>query len=184
MTSDNSMNIQRKVIALLEQYQKDFPLRVTMPREEVRNHIGWSQFEFSAFINSLPPSIKLYGTGLKIKNWNPKLSEKNTKEFDLLKKELEINGLHVIKLNIDDELLGYLNATGQVINCGNGLILSAAQFAEVTNQITTYCKAKFSITLAEARDHLDTNRRIAQSILEELDKRKITKRNGDVRTLI
>ena len=184
MTSDNSMNIQRKVIALLEQYQKDFPLRVTMPREEVRNHIGWSQFEFSAFINSLPPSIKLHGTGLKIKNWNPKLSEKNTKEFDLLKKELEINGLHVIKLNIDDELLGYLNATGQVINCGNGLILSAAQFAEVTNQITTYCKANFSITLAEARDHLDTNRRIAQSILEELDKRKITKRNGDVRTLI
>ena len=62
--------------------------------------------------------------------------------------------------------------------------LSAAQFSEVTKKITAYCEANLSITLADARDHLATNRRIAQSLLEELDKRKITKRIGDVRTLL
>ena len=101
-----------------------------------------------------------------------------------MKEQFKIHGLHVIKIDINDELLGYLNAIGEVINCGNGLILSAAQFSEVTKKITAYCEANLSITLADARDHLATNRRIAQSLLEELDKRKITKRNGDVRTLL
>jgi len=184
ITSDNLLSIQRKIISLLEQYQKNYPLRVTMPREEIRNHVGWGQFEFSALINVLSPTIEFYGAGLKKKYWEPKLSEKNKKEIDLLNEQFEINGIHLIKSNINDELLRYLSGMGEVVNCGNGLILSASQFSEAINTITTYCKVNLSITLAEARDHLGTNRRIAQSILEELDKRQITKRNGDVRTLL
>ena len=178
------MSIQRKIKTLLEQYQEEYPLRITMPREEVRNHVGWEQSQFSALINTLPHTIELHGVGLKNQNWNPKLSEENKKEIDLLKEQFKIHGLHIIKIDINDELLGYLNAIGEVINCGNGLILSAAQFSEVTKKITAYCEANLSITLADARDHLATNRRIAQSLLEELDKRKITKRIGDVRTLL
>ena len=184
ITSDNLLSIQRKIKTLLEQYQEEYPLRITMPREEVRNHVGWEQSQFSALINTLPHTIELHGVGLKNQNWNPKLSEENKKEIDLLKEQFKIHGLHIIKIDINDELLGYLNAIGEVINCGNGLILSAAQFSEVTKKITAYCEANLSITLADARDHLATNRRIAQSLLEELDKRKITKRIGDVRTLL
>ena len=183
ITSDNLLSIQRKIISLLEQYQKDYPLRVAMPREEVRNHVGWGQLEFSALINTLSPIVEPHNTGLKNKHWEPQLNEKNKKEIDLLREQFEINGFHLIKININDELLRYLSATGEVVNCGNGLILSASQFSEAINTITTYCKVNLSITLAEARDRLGTNRRIAQSVLEELDKRQITKRNGDVRTL-
>ncbi|MBG92819.1 MAG: selenocysteine-specific translation elongation factor [Chloroflexi bacterium] len=184
ITSDNQLSIQRKIEALLEQYQKDYPLRMTMPREEIRNHVGLEQSPFSALIDTLHSSIEQHGTGLKKQIWEPQLSEENKKEFDLLKEQLKIHGIHIIKIDINHELLGYLSTIGEVINCGNGLILSASQFSEVIEKITSYCKINSSITLADARDHLRTNRRIAQSLLEELDRRKITKRNGDVRTLI
>ena len=39
------------------------------------------------------------------------------------------------------------------------------------------------LTLAEARDALDTNRRAAQAILEQLDRDGVTRRHGDARVL-
>ncbi|MFM7581199.1 MAG: SelB C-terminal domain-containing protein [Caldilinea sp.] len=45
-------------------------------------------------------------------------------------------------------------------------------------------QAKGSVTLAEVRDLLQTSRKYAQALLEEMDARRITQRVGEGRVLV
>lgn len=83
----------------------------------------------------------------------------------------------------DAELMEYLASQGVLVRLGNGVILRREEFAGMVDGVATYLSAHGSITLAEARDHLGTNRKVAQALLEELDARRVTRREGDVRVL-
>ena len=50
-------------------------------------------------------------------------------------------------------------------------------------KIVGHIKANGKITLAEARDLLNTSRKYAQPLMEYLDQEKITRRVGDERVL-
>jgi selenocysteine-specific elongation factor len=49
--------------------------------------------------------------------------------------------------------------------------------------LQTYLREHGSITLAQTRDLFDTSRKYAQAVLEEMDARRITRREGDTRVL-
>ena len=54
---------------------------------------------------------------------------------------------------------------------------------EAVERIRAYLQARGTISAAEARDWLGTNRKIAVAILEKMDALGITRRVGDVRVL-
>ena len=56
-------------------------------------------------------------------------------------------------------------------------------FAAATEKIITLAQANGAITLADVRDLLNTSRKYAQALLEELDSRRVTRRVGDERML-
>jgi len=49
--------------------------------------------------------------------------------------------------------------------------------------VREYIAAHGSMTLAEARDHFGASRRTVQAVLEEMDARRITRREGETRVL-
>jgi selenocysteine-specific elongation factor len=61
--------------------------------------------------------------------------------------------------------------------------MSAAAFAEGERTIRGLLAEGGELSLAEARDALGTNRRVAQAFLETLDARGVTRRQGEGRVL-
>ena len=45
-------------------------------------------------------------------------------------------------------------------------------------------RSRGRVTLAEARDRLGTGRRVAQALLETLDRHRVTRREGEGRVLV
>jgi selenocysteine-specific elongation factor len=50
-------------------------------------------------------------------------------------------------------------------------------------RVRAHITSEGTITIAQARDMFGTNRRYAQALLEEMDRRRITRRVGDGRVL-
>ena len=59
-----------------------------------------------------------------------------------------------------------------------------SSYEEAQNILIDYLNKNSSITVAEYRDVLNTNRKVALGLLEYFDQEKITKRDGDIRRLM
>jgi selenocysteine-specific elongation factor len=83
----------------------------------------------------------------------------------------------------DTELLESLVESGQLVRLGDGILFRQVDFDTMLAQVQTFVKQAGSITLAQTRDLFQTSRKYAQALLEELDARRITRREGDLRVL-
>ncbi len=82
----------------------------------------------------------------------------------------------------EEALLTSLIERGELVRMG-GVLFRTQDFALLTDKVTSYLERAGAITLAQTRDLLGTSRKYAQAALEELDARRITRRNGDERVL-
>jgi selenocysteine-specific elongation factor len=86
-------------------------------------------------------------------------------------------------LEENTELLDYLIEQGILVRLGGDVLLRVEDFSAMVQEITAHLRAQGTITLAEVRDRFQTSRKYAQAVLEEMDARRITRREGDVRVL-
>ncbi len=87
------------------------------------------------------------------------------------------------RLDHDEALLDMLVEQGALVRLGGGLLFRNEEFSAMLAQIQDHIQEHGSITLATTRDLFDTSRKYAQAILEEMDVRRLTRRDGDVRVL-
>ncbi|MCC6221957.1 MAG: selenocysteine-specific translation elongation factor [Thermoleophilia bacterium] len=99
-----------------------------------------------------------------------------------LETRLATGGLTPVQAE-DQELAVYLEREGRLVRLADGLVLSAAAFAEARRLVSEECETAGSITLARFRDLAGIGRRAAQLVLERLDADGVTRRAGDVRVL-
>ena len=78
-------------------------------------------------------------------------------------------------------LVKELEATGVLVRLGPELVMSAAAVAQAASLLRERYVAEGPFTAAQAKELLGTSRKFALPLLEELDRRGITRRSGDVR---
>ena len=83
----------------------------------------------------------------------------------------------------DDRLLEMLLEQGRLVRLPGGVLFLREEFERMVEGIQQFVQAHGTVTLAETRDLFDTSRKYAQAVLEELDARRITRREGDARVL-
>ena len=94
------------------------------------------------------------------------------------------NAIDTLKLlNGDEELLESLVERQVLARLPGTVYFRKEDFAAATEKIITLAQANGAITLADVRDLLNTSRKYAQALLEELDSRRVTRRVGDERML-
>jgi selenocysteine-specific elongation factor len=167
----------------LEAYHAAHPLRFAMPREEVRSRLRLGQREFNAILGALE-GLVARADGIAEAGWAPRPSPAQQRAIDEARTAIDAGGLQPPRLRLDPEVLAHLEGAGAVVDCGDGVMLSVAAFDEARRRIGALFAGRERISLAEARDALDTNRRAAQAILETFDRRGITRRVGDERVLV
>lgn len=83
----------------------------------------------------------------------------------------------------DQKALKFFIETGEVIQIDEANVLAAAAFERACSKVRLALKLKKSATTSELRQAIGTSRRIAMPVLEIMDKRGITIREGDLRRL-
>jgi selenocysteine-specific elongation factor len=81
------------------------------------------------------------------------------------------------------QALRFLLQTGEAVELGPDLVLSAAAYGSATSQIRRHLELHTSATASELRQLLHTSRRILIPLLERMDREGITRRDGDRRQL-
>ena len=83
----------------------------------------------------------------------------------------------------DAELLAYLFEQRLLVRLGGDVLLRSEEFDQMVKSIQMHLQTHGSIQLAEVRDLFATSRKYAQAVLEEMDARRITRREGEGRVL-
>jgi selenocysteine-specific elongation factor len=79
--------------------------------------------------------------------------------------------------------LRFLIDSGEAVELGPDLVLGAEAYATAVRRLTSHLRRQGAATVSELRPVLGTTRRILIPLLEHLDKRRVTLRQGDQRTL-
>ena len=185
VTADGLRRLGQQASRALERHERERPLRFTMPREDLRSRLGLPQREFGAVLEALalPPAgeLEVRGDGIARAGWEPALTAAQRRAVEETLTALTSGGVAPPRLNIDAELVAYLEGAGLAVNCGDGVLMASEAFDHAQRAALDLLRTAGAATLGELRDALGTNRRVAQAFLETLDRRGVTRREGDTR---
>lgn len=191
--------IKDKIVEELRKYHEKFPLRIGMSKEEIRSkYLNKAKARVAEmFIDDLIDKGHLVQVleNIKLKDFQIEYSieQENIKKdiINLLdsslflppKKEELLQSLGVSKMDFE-EVFNSLLTNGEIIRINDELFMLNKTLELASQKVVEFIKINETISIAQGRDLLATNRKVALGLLEYLDSMKITKRDGEKRTLI
>ncbi len=176
-------------------YHKRFPLRTGISKEEIRSKVlskakpRIADMIIQSFIES--GEINQSGDMLSLKDFSPSYTPGQEKVRDILLTKLKESEYlppkkEEISADVDmvDEVLSALIGSGEIVKINEEVFLSKSSYDKALDSLKKHIQANGSITIGEYRDLLQTNRKVGLGLLEYFDGLKITKRDGEKRTLI
>ncbi|HEY0738752.1 MAG TPA: selenocysteine-specific translation elongation factor [Herpetosiphonaceae bacterium] len=174
--------------ATLASYHKKWPLRLGMPREELKSKLGIASAR--AFDETLrraeqAAAIATTETLVRLQDWTPRLNQSQQRTVDALLRDFHAEPFAPPAKadweSVGPDLIGYLIDTNQLVRVSSEVLFDAAAFHKLVEWTVQTLDDQGEITVASLRDHFGTSRKYALAFLEYLDERKLTRRVGDVR---
>lgn len=184
------------IIKTLEIYHSNFPLRVGMSKEEIRNkHIKVAKPKLAEELMAymIENYVDQENNLIRIKDYKPAYTPelkdirekvlKELKDFNIPKKD-ELKSSLDVNLDKLEDVLNALIREKEIIKINEEIYIRTNLYNEALEKLVDFINSNGSIAAGEFRDLLNTNRRIAIGLLEYFDNNKITKRLEDKRILI
>jgi len=182
----------RAVQDQLDSYFRLYPLRVGLPKEEVRRKLAIGGREFTAMLVAAELAHELMVTRERVglPDRAVTLNSGQQKIADSLRKEIAGAGFNPLSApelrervtgRDTDEIILFLIEQGEAVRVGDDMIVGATVIEEAARRTREHLRSQGKITVAEFRDMLGTSRKYALPFLEWMDEQKITHRSGDER---
>jgi selenocysteine-specific elongation factor len=174
--------------ATLASYHKKWPLRLGMPREELKSRLGIASAR--AFDELIRRAVQAGSIGTRetlvwLHDWTPRLNQSQQRAVATLLHDFRTEPfMPPAKADwepLGSELIGYLIDSGQLVRVSPEVLFDAAAFHKLVEWTVQTLEAQGEVTVARLRDHFGTSRKYALAFLEYLDERKLTRRVGDIR---
>jgi selenocysteine-specific elongation factor len=178
--------LAREAAARLADYHREFPLRDGMPREELRSRLAIPPRALDDALAALAArgDITKRGVAIALPSHAPALTVEQQLAADTYLASLQATPFSPPTEGAPlADVLDYLEARGEVVRVGSGIVFTAPAYEQVVARIRERLLSDEPLTLAEVRDMFGTSRRYAQALLEHLDGQRITRRVGDARVL-
>lgn len=174
----------------LLRYHKAFPLRLGMPREQLKSQSGIETNLFNPFIAQLMEAGVLEGEGTEIhmKEHRVIFSDSQQARIDDLLKQFTAQPYAPPTYKqcleaVGEVLLTAMVESGQLIQLNENVLFIPGIFQEMKAAVITHIQENEKIALAELRDKFNTSRKYAVAVLDFLDQTGVTRRQGDYRIL-
>jgi selenocysteine-specific elongation factor len=178
------------IIALLKEYQSQFPLRRGMPREELKSRLQVSPKVFNLFIKKLAAQDQVTegGTWVSLPDHEIKFDEKQKASIKKMMDLCVANPysppiVKEMQAIVGEEVYTALLTQGELIQVSPEIAFRKNDFEMLEKEIRNYLEKNGKISVAEARDLFNTSRKYILPVLEYLDASGLTKRDGDFRKL-
>lgn len=190
-------NLKNKILEYIEQYHEKYPLSVGIKRSELKNRF-FENFSIKVYNIALEyfiekNIIEVSGEYISKKDFKIKLNKEQKKMKEDIFSYYKKNGFTPQKIEdtikiFKDEILfaeihSYMLYNSFLVELAEGNFMLKGFFLESEKKIKEYLEKNRRITLVEARDLLQINRKSILLILEKLDENGITKRVGEYREL-
>ena len=180
-----------KIMQLVESYHKAHPLRRGIPREELKSRLKLSARVFNTFINKLIANhiITDHGNSVAISQHEVTFNSGQRAKVKELMRSFEQNpfsppGVKELRQGeVGEEILNALLEMDQLIMVSPDVIFRRVDYDFMVLKISAQLAENGTITLADVRDLFNTSRKYAQALMEHLDAKGITTRDGDFRKL-
>jgi selenocysteine-specific elongation factor len=190
VTQAGWQRLSDKLFEAVARYHQENPLRLGMPREEGRSRLKVSPAVLNALVEEAAQGGQLVAaeTTLRAPGHEIVLTPGQQTAVAHLLRQMTANGISSpsvkeCKTAVGDAVYYALLDLGQLRQLNDDVVYAAPQYAQFTQQITTYLQQHGTINAAQVRDLLGTSRKYAIALLEHLDDIKVTKRVGDDRVL-
>lgn len=170
----------------MNNYHNQFPLRLGMPKEELRNRLKIPSQNFPSILKRLTAENILTEEGpiVRLPSHEIKLTDKQQAKVDTLLKTLSADPFSPsIQSLPEPELVNVLIDKRLVVKISDNIIFTTSAYDEMVKRVIDHLNSNGKITVAEARDMFGTSRKYALALMEHLDEKKVTRRTGDERVL-
>ena len=185
-----------QMVVTITGYHRKYPLRSGYPKEDMRTRLfaDFNPRVFNALLRYLEETGRLVikNNLVSIPDWQVELGSKERRaissimqllqdkpfappEMDELARTAEITEAAL------GEVLAYLIEQDQVVKISEGLYFTRTAIEQGRQMLTEHFDREKELTLATARDILNTSRKFALPLIEYYDKVRFTRRVGDVR---
>jgi len=181
-----------EMVRLLGDYHRRFPLRRTMPREELRSRLNMDSrlFRWAVARAAAQGQMVEEPTGLRLPTHRVQFTAAQEANVQRLLQAHRSNPyapptgrLAGRDYGVDAEVLRVLVERGDLIDIGDDLFFLRPVYEEMVGRVVAWIEQKGSITVGQARDLFSTSRRYILALFDHLDAQQITQRVGDERVL-
>jgi selenocysteine-specific elongation factor len=174
-----------KLAAALRGYHRRYPLRVGMPREELRSRLKLSGDGLDAVLAraAAQGNAIIHDSSVGLPEHTPALAPDQERIVRRLLESYHAAPYSPPAPDVEPELLGWLLEQGQIIRVAPDVAFLPQTYAEMVGWVREQIGATGSLTVAQFRDRFGSSRKYALALLEHLDERRITRRQGDARVL-
>ncbi len=183
-----------KLRELMETYQEEYPLRAGISKEEARSRLfdGYSAKAYNALLGLLAEEDELTveENYLHTTSFTPQPDQEEQREIDRMREAFKEGGFlppdptEMIRGKREQECYLYLLGQKELVKVTEEIVFSAKAYEQAVGRITEFLKEHKSLTLADARDLLQSSRKYVLPLLEHLDEKKVTRRIEDKRVLV
>ncbi|MAT96337.1 MAG: selenocysteine-specific translation elongation factor [Anaerolineaceae bacterium] len=173
---------------LVADFHKNYPLRLGIPREELRSRLKLKANVFNPLMAQAAAENLLTeaGTLVHAPSHEVRFTAAQQEKIGTLLREfsrLGINSPSVkeSKTAVGEDVYFALIDLGQLRPISADVVYDQATYEHLIARLMSELEAKGSLNAAGVRDLLDTSRKYAIALLEHLDERRLTRRVGDDR---
>ncbi|HSM72442.1 MAG TPA: selenocysteine-specific translation elongation factor [Anaerolineales bacterium] len=182
--------VRSKFMSIIEEYHKDFPLRMGIPREELKSRLKLSSRAFNALAARLieDQDIAEHSTFIAKVGHEIQFNEQEQAMVEALMRRFEQNtfgppSMKECQAEVGNEVVSALLELNKLIAVSSDVVFRRQDYELMVDEVRKTIENNGKVSLAEARDMFKTSRKYAQALLEHLDTTGITIREGDFRKL-
>jgi selenocysteine-specific elongation factor len=176
-------------------YHRQFPLRLGMGREELKNRWqgkrqAWSLRQFNDLVGQAVQEGLVVDEGavVRLSGHEAKLAPKEQTAADRLLAQFKAQpamppSAAEAQAAVGEDVFQWLLDSGRLKRVNDDVVFETAAYGAMLQQIIDHLRREGSITVAQVRDLLGTSRKYALALMEHLDARHVTRRVGDARVL-
>ena len=175
------------ILELLKGYHVQFPIRVGMPRAELRQELNLTPKLFNLIISKLKIDCIIDDTNKFVSNfgYKPILTKQQSETIDAYLSELKQKAYSPsTDIKIDDDILVLLENQSRVVRISESIVYPYDVYCEMVQRIQNHLESFKEISIGEVRDMFNASRKYALALMEYLDDQQITKRIDDKRILL
>jgi selenocysteine-specific elongation factor len=176
--------------SVVQEYHRAFPLRPGVPREELKSRLGLQGRAFLACLHTwCAEGLMRESSGcVALLDYRPAPSASQQAAIDRVMAQVVAAGsspptVKELTDALGAEVYAYLVTSGALVSVSPEVAFGAAAYRTLVSGVRQLLAREGQATVARLRDEFGTSRKYVLALLEHLDAKGITVRDGDFRRL-